>query len=130
VGTAHSRLCPSHDLSSIQREAGRLAAEIGRRVEWLAIDRTVVVLAGERRPRLSYFRDSALAEVAQLAATTAPAANSKSPFVITSLIAPSGQARRGAISIWNAFYRPRLWRHKVNPATPDEIKACCDKKVA
>jgi hypothetical protein len=27
-------------------------------------------------------------------------------------------------------YLPPIWRHKVNPATPDEINAGCDKKVA
>jgi hypothetical protein len=29
-----------------------------------------------------------------------------------------------------AFYRARLWRHKVNPATSDQINLGCDKKVA
>jgi hypothetical protein len=27
-------------------------------------------------------------------------------------------------------YLPPIWRHKVNPATPDHINATCDKKVA
>jgi hypothetical protein len=27
-------------------------------------------------------------------------------------------------------YLPLIWRHKVNPATPGEINAGCDKKVA
>jgi hypothetical protein len=29
-----------------------------------------------------------------------------------------------------ADYLPPMWRHKVNPATPEEINATCDKKVA
>src|SRR5260370_11512319 len=33
---------------SIERELGRLAAQIRRRIERLAVDRAVVVLAGER----------------------------------------------------------------------------------
>jgi hypothetical protein len=56
----------------------------------------------------------------------APAANSKNPFVITSSLGRGG----APFPIWPAFYRPRLWRYKVNPATPVEIKASCDKKVA
>jgi hypothetical protein len=32
--------------------------------------------------------------------------------------------------IWPAEYLPPMWRHKVNPATPEEINAGCDKKVA
>jgi hypothetical protein len=32
--------------------------------------------------------------------------------------------------VWCIFYRPHLWRHKVNPATSCEINFGCDKKVA
>jgi hypothetical protein len=51
------------------------------------------------------------------------------PVVITS----SGRLFAAAarhFQVWWAFYRPRLWRHKVNPATPGQINFGCDKKVA
>jgi hypothetical protein len=34
------------------------------------------------------------------------------------------------LSDWEAFYRPSVWRHKVNPATPQKINAGPRKKVA
>jgi hypothetical protein len=65
-----------------------------------------------------------------LPAIMAPAANSKIPLVITSLITPVRGAAERHFEIWSALYRAGLWRHKVNPATPGEINARCDKKVA
>src|SRR6266852_5326215 len=47
-GSRPGRRESSPPLIRIKREAGRLAAEIRRRVERLAVDRTVVVLARER----------------------------------------------------------------------------------
>src|SRR5258708_26437210 len=47
-GSRPDRRESSPPLIRIKREAGRLAAEIRRRVERLAVDRTVVVLARER----------------------------------------------------------------------------------
>ena len=48
---------------SIQREPRRIAAQVGRRVERLAVDRAVVVLAGERRVPVRR-RESVIQELA------------------------------------------------------------------
>src|SRR5204863_9858642 len=49
VGTAQTRLCPPYIFKSIQRNTLRVAAEIRRRAERLAVDRAIEVLARERR---------------------------------------------------------------------------------
>src|SRR4051794_30158471 len=48
VGTARSAFAHPTALRSIQREAGRVSAQIRRRVERLAIDRAIAVFARKR----------------------------------------------------------------------------------
>jgi hypothetical protein len=61
-----------------------------------------------------------------MAPATTSATRSENPAVI----AHPHLAVSAAKPDLREHYLPPIWRHKVNPATPDQINAGCDKKVA